>query len=357
MRSVDLNGTAVQWVNATEMRPGDQGIIPARFPAATLADFGDMAPIARMATGIELQIHGQHITNLEIQLRVLDSDGYGTSAELFRGPHKLLPTWTLRHDTCDVQSRQFAMESPHSSHYPLRFLLPTHCVLEIVGVAVNDDAALMADFPPFDYRALPHASGQRWLVHGDSLVQGANVSVPSCTWVDLTARMLGLRPINLGIGGYGRAELPIAHYLAARQDYDLLSVHLGVNCIHDDSDSAFASRFRAFLDIIRATHPETPLLVGTPIYAFTDLDGSPKLQAIRDTMSDVCTERQRAGDARLYLIDGLSLIDNPESLRADLLHLDDFGAMQYTLALLPHMRRVLELAIPSGAAGTPPCHA
>ena len=48
------------------------------------------------------------------------------------------------------------------------------------------------------------------------------------TWVDLTARRLGLQAVNLGIGGYGKAEPAVAADIAAR-DFDILSLHIGTN--------------------------------------------------------------------------------------------------------------------------------
>jgi hypothetical protein len=90
LREVDL--AAVTFVNAAHVEETAEGVIPLRFTPETLAAMGDgMRPIARMATGIELQLEGT-IRVLEVTARCRFDDGFGVTAEWFRGPHKQLPT-------------------------------------------------------------------------------------------------------------------------------------------------------------------------------------------------------------------------------------------------------------------------
>ncbi len=340
MKKVKLNSPHINWEHVEELLIKDTSVIPQRFPTATLNSFGTMARIARMTAGIEFQIHGQ-ISQLEIKLRVLDSDLYGVVAELFCGPHKLLPTWHIDPNSTEIQTMLFDIDNQYCSQYPIRFIFPTHCTLEIVSVSVDNDAELYSNFKSYDYSETAEQPGKRWLVHGDSITQGSNVSSPSCTWVDLTARMLNLIPTNLGIGSFGRAEIEMAEYLASRQDYDLLSLHIGINCVSDDI-SSFPERFTEFIKIIRQSHQQTPIIVCTPIFSLFDTGiNASKAKIIRKAMSAECKKMQIADDKLLFLINGLDIIDDAYFLRADMLHLSDFGAMKYAISMTPYLQMII----------------
>ena len=201
LRDVDL--AAVTFVNAAELEKTAEGVIPLRFTRASLDALGNqMRPIARLATGIELQLKGT-IRVVEVTARCRFDDGFGVTAEWFRGPHKQLPTAAFVPGSRKPQVFTCTFWGPLPETDLVRFVFPTHCELEILKVRVNADAQPETGFEPYDYRRLPSALGKRWLVHGDSITQGANVSVPTMTWVDLVARRLGLAAVNLGIGGHG----------------------------------------------------------------------------------------------------------------------------------------------------------
>ncbi len=341
MKQLKLNGPYIKWEHVAEMGTGISGVIPQRFPTAALNNFGDMARIARMTAGIEMQIKGR-LSKLDIDIRLLDSDMYGVVAELFSGPHKMLPTWNINPHSADVQTISFDIENNYCSQYPVRLLFPTHCALEIISVAVNDDAELIADFKPYDYSDVTGQPGRKWLIHGDSITQGSNVSTPSCTWVDITARMLNIVPTNLGIGSYGKAEIVMAEYIASRNDYDLLSLYIGVNCLEAEEFNGFENRFNKYIKIIRNTHPVTPIVVCTPIFCMFDTGKKAKnIQEIRTLITQQCQSMKSAGDNQLFLINGLDIIDDPYYLRADLLHLSDFGAMKYAMGMVPYLQMFL----------------
>ncbi|MEI6520611.1 MAG: SGNH/GDSL hydrolase family protein [bacterium] len=342
MKQLKLNGPHINWEHVEELSLGNSGVIPQRFPTSAINSFGNMARIARMTAGIEMQVQGQ-ISQLEIKLRLLDSDLYGVTAELFSGPHKLLPTWNLDPYSTDIQTMTFDIENNFCSQYPIRFIFPTHCTLEIISVSVDDNAEMYTNFKSYDYSENTEQPGKKWLVHGDSITQGSNVSSPSCTWVDLTARMLNMIPINLGIGSYGRAELEMAEYIASRQDFDVLSLHMGINCATADDIDDFPERFQNFLSIIRKSHQNKPIIVCTPIYSHFEMGiNAAGTKKVRKTMTNTCQKMQMAGDKQLFLINGLDIIDDPYYLRADVLHLSDFGAMKYAIGIVPYLQTFLK---------------
>ncbi len=354
MHRLPLDHPALHWVNVAELERGGDGLIPLRFPRAVIAGFDGMIPIARMSTGIELQLPAA-VTAAEFAVRLLDDDGYGLQAEVYRGPFKVLPTWRLRAGCRTTQRARFELVNRRGADYPVRLLFPTHVVPELVDLRVQTAAGadLAAPFAPYDYRG--HAAGRRltWLVQGDSITQGANVSCPSGTWVDLTARRLALKPVNLGIGGHGKAEPAMARYLASRSDHDLLGLHIGANCARPGEAEAFLARFAALLDAVRAARPALPIVVGTPIPHFSDEDPPPdgramQMPLVRDGLTAECAHRQAAGDAHLYVVDGRALLDGiAGGLLADGVHIHDFAAAVISERLAAHLAPILAREFPA----------
>jgi len=336
LREVDL--ATVTFVNAAELEKTAEGVILLRFTRASLEALGNqMRPIARMATGVELQLKGT-IRVMEITVRCRFDDGFGVTAEWFRGPHKQLPTVAFRPDSREPQTFTFKPWGPLPETEVVRFVFPTHCELEILKVRVNADAKLEAGFTPYDYRQLPDALGKRWLVHGDSITQGANVSIPTMTWVDLVARRLGLAATNLGIGGHGKAEPAMAADIAARTDFDILSLHIGTNAIWD---KGYPERLEAFLTTILAAHPTKPVILASPILRF-EKPGMPPaaLATCRQAMADVAKQLAK-NHPNLVFLPGEELIRRPDSLLTDLIHIDDHGAIEYADNLAPVLARLL----------------
>lgn len=344
MRNIDLH-TDAKWQNTAELVPGPHGgVVPLRYSQAALATFGGMAPIARFGTGIELQLAGA-IRRIQYRVRVLNCDGYGFCAEAYAGRVKLLPTWRLDPQLQQEQAATFELSPELAATRPvLRLLFPTHTELEVMGVSVDAAAEVDSRFAPFDYRQLPGGLKKRWLVYGDSITQGANVTCPSSTWVDMTARLLGLCPLNLGIGGHGIFEPCVAADIATRTGIELISVHGGANWHFKSSGppAALTHRVTEFVRLIRQGQPHVPVVLATPIYRRLGLNPQEVqlLRELRAAITAAATALRDAGDRRLFVIPGDKLLNRPDGLLADYLHISEFGAMQYAVHLAPRLKRV-----------------
>lgn len=342
MQQLDLTDpTQVCFHRAAELPSGPQGgVVPQRFPAAVVdALDAPMRPIARHSTGVEIQVRARHVTDLRLSLRLLGSDGYGVWGECFCGGGKLLPTWRLDPGTDEVQVIRMDEKPPAAPTDPIRIILPTHCEVEILALEVNADAEIEPFHTPYDSNSMTSDRPLTWVVHGDSIVQGANVTCPTATWVEFTAFALHLNPINLGIGGYAKAELALADYLATRTDADILSLNLGVNAVGADTEASFGERFAQFLARLRAGLPQVPLVITSPAWSYRDREtGDKRPQDIRNAMRRVCARRTAEGDTHLLLIDGLRLGFCPRTLRTDELHLSEAGSFQYANHMVAILR-------------------
>lgn len=175
-----------------------------------------------------------------------------------------------------------------------------------------------------------------WVHHGSSISHGSNAAAPTEIWPVVAARAAGVQLRNLGFGGSAMVD-PFLARVIRDQDADLISVKLGINVVNADAmrARAFVPAVHGFLDTIREGHPDTPLLVVSPIHsgihektpgpgAF-DPDslregaarfvatgsaaevarGALTLEVVRDLLAGVVAAR--ADDPALHYLDGLSL--------------------------------------------------
>jgi len=110
-------------------------------------------------------------------------------------------------------------------------------------------------------------TGPRWVHHGSSISQGSNAATPSQTWPAVAARLAGADLHNLGLGGSAVAD-PFLARVIRDTEADLISVKLGINLVNLDAMRlrAFVPAIHGFLDTIREGHPDTPLLLISPLF-------------------------------------------------------------------------------------------
>ncbi|GAA1362116.1 GDSL-type esterase/lipase family protein [Streptomyces beijiangensis] len=168
----------------------------------------------------------------------------------------------------------------------------------------------------------------RWLVYGDSITEGWCATRPALAWPAVAGRALGLDPLNLGYAGAARGELVCAEQLAGL-DCALVTLAFGSNCWSRVPFSAglMHETVRAFVAVVRNSHPDTPVWVVSPVLC-PEAEDTPN--ALGATLADLRGAIERAvraltasGDGRLALLPGGALLA-PDQL-SDGLHPDDSG--------------------------------
>lgn len=210
--------------------------------------------------------------------------------------------------------------------------------------------ALEAD----DLEAAEPSGHPRWVHYGSSISHGAEAASPARTWVGVAARRAGLDVHNLGFGGAALMD-PFVARTIRDLDVDVISVKVGINVLNADAYGrrVFGPLLHGFLDTIREGHPDTPLLVVSPIFCpigedlpgptmidparlpevrFRSLgspgriaEGALTLRAMRGLIAGIVADRRAAGDRELHHLDGLDLYgeaDDAATPMADLLHPD-----------------------------------
>ncbi|ACQ78438.1 lipolytic protein G-D-S-L family [Beutenbergia cavernae DSM 12333] len=171
----------------------------------------------------------------------------------------------------------------------------------------------------------------RWTTYGSSITQCSAADGPSETWPAVAARALGWDLTCLGFGGQCHLD-PIAASTIAAVPADVVSMCLGINIYGGATFSprTFAAHASAFVERVRAAHPDATLVVITPI-ASPARETTPNavdftLEQMREDLRSVVDVLQAEGDANLHLVDGLSLLGLDEvHLLPDALHPDGEG--------------------------------
>ena len=175
-----------------------------------------------------------------------------------------------------------------------------------------------------------------WLHHGSSISHGSNATAPTSTWPAVAARRGGVQLHNLGFGGSAVVD-PFMARVMRDTPAEMISVKLGINVVNLDVMRlrSFVPAVHGFLDTIREGHPDTPLLLVSPIFCGihentpgpgmidprslgTDrvqfmatgapqgtMNGRLTLSVIRDALTEITVAR--SNDPHLRYLDGLSL--------------------------------------------------
>ncbi|MFB7935234.1 GDSL-type esterase/lipase family protein [Streptomyces sp. NPDC056039] len=229
--------------------------------------------------------------------------------------------------------------------------------------------ALRTDAP---VAPLPDRGRRVWLHHGSSISHGSDAASPTAVWPAIAASLGGVDLVNLGFGGSAMLD-PFTARAMRNAPADLISVKVGINIVNGDVMRlrAFGPAVHGFLDTIRDGHPDTPLLVVSPIHCAIHEDtpgptapdlseigkgrllfaamgdpaekptGKLTLGVIREELARIVRQRA-ADDPNLHYLDGLDLYgesDAAELPLPDHVHPDAathrrigerFGALAFT---------------------------
>jgi hypothetical protein len=183
----------------------------------------------------------------------------------------------------------------------------------------------------------PDRGRRVWLHHGSSISHGSDAASPTAIWPAIAALRGGVELVNLGFGGSAMLD-PFTARAMRDAPADLISVKTGINLVNQDAMHlrTFGPAVHGFLDTIRDGHPDTPLLLVSPIHCAIHEDtpgptapdmeemgkgrmvfaamgdpaqtptGKLTLTVIREELARI-VEQRAADDPNLHYLDGLDL--------------------------------------------------
>ncbi|QKV81534.1 SGNH/GDSL hydrolase family protein [Amycolatopsis sp. Hca4] len=315
---IDIPLTAELVRGALELERTEGGLVPHRLPARARAQNTDprLAMAEAQPAGVRLRFR--------TSARVIELDTLATKVEYPGAPprpdgvYDLLVDGKLAAQATAPAGVRFADLPGHDKD--IEIWLPHNELTTLV--------ALRTDAP-----VSPSPRADRvWLHHGSSISQGSNAISPSTTWTAVAALAAGVELVNLGFSGNALLD-PFTARALRDTPADLISVKLGINVVNADLMRlrAFGPAVHGFLDTIRDGHPDTPLLVVSPLYCPIhertpgpgDFDhealasgfvrfratgepgpGKLTLEVIREELARIVAQRE---DPNLSYLDGLAL--------------------------------------------------
>lgn len=199
----------------------------------------------------------------------------------------------------------------------------------------NDHVELLelrADAP---VAVAPEPEALRWVHHGSSISHGYRADSTTGTWPVVAALRAGSALTNLAFSGNAMLD-PFTARTIRDTPADLISLKTGINVISGDAMRmrTFRPALEGFVDTIRDGHPDTPIVLVSPIWCEpveshagptiqdpdrdtewsiaegTEADvekGKLSLRTIRAATAAIVERRRGDGDELLHYVDGLSL--------------------------------------------------
>ncbi|MFI6849244.1 GDSL-type esterase/lipase family protein [Kitasatospora sp. NBC_00085] len=340
LTEVPLPAGPVEFRGALHLERTAAGLRPWRLPAWTAAQFpGDaVRRVATMPSGVRLAFRTA-ATVLELVLHAAPEPPHPGAVELVldgvRADRVPLPA------AGGPAVLRFHPGAPDAER-EVELWLPQWTSVELV--ALRADAAVHPPRP---------TARRRWLHHGSSISQAPEADSAADVWPWIAAERAGVDLLNLSLAGNAHLD-PFTARTIRDQPADLISLKIGINVITAASfrRRAFVPAVHGFLDTVREGHPDTPLLVVSPLLsppfertpgpaAYEQTADGPRfaalgdpadiaggaltLEAVRAELAEI-TAARAAGDPHLHHLDGLALLgpEDAEGL-ADLLHPNPAG--------------------------------
>ncbi len=202
----------------------------------------------------------------------------------------------------------------------IEIYFPQQLSTTIHTVELTGDAAL-----------LPTPDQPLWITHGSSITHCRGAASPAFTWPAIVAREQGWNHWNMGYGGECRFDQIVARTIRDMAA-DRISLCLGINtAVGSYSARTWRPAVEGFLMTVRDGHPETPLLIISPILSPPrETQEEPPctlaLQTMRRELTEIVATFQSAGDRHLHYLCGLEIIGpGDEATMPDELHPDADG--------------------------------
>ena len=175
--------------------------------------------------------------------------------------------------------------------------LPLYTPAKVLGIGLDADAHVQP--------ARPFAASNPVVFYGTSITQGGSASRPGMSYQAILGRVLNLDFVNLGFSGNGVGEPELARAVAS----------INASCFvldfaqNNPSVESLTQAYGPFLEVIRDAHPETPILVITPIYtAHESWSRDARVEGMRELIRQVAARRIATGDRHLGIVEGTDLL-------------------------------------------------
>ncbi|MFD8726006.1 GDSL-type esterase/lipase family protein [Streptomyces sp. NPDC059629] len=334
-------GTEVRIDGALDIRLVDRGLRPLRLPAWVEPQLpAALELMARANAGVRLALRTQ-ATAIELTLHATRMDIHGTgpvtaSVEVTldgrRSHRQALSGGDILHIVAGEEPR-FTVGTPQTLRFTQLPAGPKDVEIWLPQSAACDLVSLTADAP------ITHpgeVARPRWVHYGSSISHCVEAEGPTGTWPSVAAAAADVHSTNLGFAGQAMLD-PFVARVIRDLPADLITLKIGANLIGQAAmrQRTFVPAVHGFLDTIREGHPDTPIVVISPIPSPAEDRPGPTVQdpatgrhhavgnpediaqgaltatVVRDLLQQLTSRRART-DRTLHYLDGRALFHSDE---------------------------------------------
>ena len=191
-----------------------------------------------------------------------------------------------------------------------------------------------------EIRAIGNPFRHKIIVHGSSITHGASASRAGMTYVARFGRDNGLYTCNLGFSGRCKLQKEYAYYLADIKDVDAFIFDTFSNPKADEINE----KFDEFVDIVRAAHPEVPMIFLQTERRETR-NFSAKIESsesAKQKAAETVMKNRMKKDKHIYFISSEGFLGNEHIATADGVHPTDLGFTYMLEVISPKLKKILK---------------
>ena len=182
------------------------------------------------------------------------------------------------------------------------------------------------------------------VIYGTSITQGGCASRPGMAYTNILSRYFNTEVINLGFSGNGKGEPEVIKTISEISSPKALILDYEANSM---DIVKLKETLPVAVEILRARHPSTPIIVISRISFASDLvQAHPKEQRKQSNafQLELVREKRKAGDENIHFINGEDLLGSDfDECTVDGVHPTDWGFMRMAKALEPQLAGILKL--------------
>ena len=216
--------------------------------------------------------------------------------------------------------------------------LSLYKAVKVLAIGLDNEARIL--------KPAPFAVARPVVYYGTSITQGGCASRPAMDYQAILARKLNLDYVNLGFSGNGLGEPELARAVA-EIDASMFVFDFAQN---NRTEESLRQNYEPFLNTVREKHPDTPILVITPIGNARETLSPAKteLEKMRELIRGIASKHIAAGDRHLQVVEGTDLLgfDQMDGV-VDGTHPNDLGFWWMAEGLAPRVKKIFELDRPA----------
>ena len=209
--------------------------------------------------------------------------------------------------------------------------LPLFDNVEKLEIGIQDGSVIKPMANPFRHNII---------VHGSSITHGASASRAGMTYAARFGRDNGLYTCNLGFSGMCKLQKEYAYYLADIKEVDAFIF----DTFSNPKTEEINERFDEFVDIIRAAHPEVPM-----IFLQTERRETRNFNIKREASEaekqkaaeDIVRNRMKT-DKNMYFSSSEGFLGTEHIATADGTHPTDLGFTHMLEIISPKIKKILK---------------